>query len=595
VNTQSFDDHVWQAEDALSWTHGRHNFKFGGQYWREIIKTFYAGNNGELGYMAFDGRFTSPAVGAAGGDGGADFVLGLNNSYGRGVSTGKTWEQYSNVIGIYAQDTWRITESLTVNLGLRYDAHTPWVESHNQQANYNLRTGNIDLAGQNGASRALYDGFYGGRDFQPRIGFAWTPAALGGKTVVRGAFTISSYMEGTGTNLRLTLNAPFTPAEINQSYNSVSLPGTDTSQGIVGTATSTSCAAPTYDCYAGAFLRVWDPKVQPAIADQWSATVQHQFNNNTTLQVGYVGQRGTHLMVPFDYAQRLLLPGGTTANSPYFAANPTLYDVLGNATTSGAYVSGTKSNGTMRYNAMQAVFQKQMSHGLQYQVAYTLSQCNSDSTGYYGAWNNALSASAYWQNVYDQKSEYARCYYDATHVVSAYAIYDLPFGRGKMFGKNVGGVVNQVIGGWAVSPIVQFHTGWPLPVYNAQDNSGTFSRGARADCNGVPSITNTFLPNVGRQWFVNSGQFTDPAPGTFGNCAPQLSDLRSPHYSDVDLSLHKDFSITERFRLQFRSDFINAFNHVQYNAPTMGLGNGMGQITSAQPPRNIQLALKLYY
>jgi len=601
--TQSFDDHVWQAEDAVSWNHGRHTLKFGGQYWRQIIKTFYAGNNGELGLMDFDGRFTNasattPVTGT--GDGGADFVLGLDYQYGRGVSTGKTWQQSSNVIGIYAQDTWRFTDRLTLNLGLRYDAHTPWVEANNQQANYNFATGKIDLAGQGGASRALYQGFYGGRDFQPRIGFAWTPAALGDHTVIRGAFTVSSYLEGTGTNLRLTLNAPFTTPEINQIYNNVSLPATNTTDGIVGTASSSSCAAPTYDCYAGAFLRVWDPKVQPAIADEWNVTVQHQFSNSTTLQVGYVGQRGTHLMVPFDYAQRVLLPNSScatppcTAASPYFSANPTLYNVLGNGGP-GATVSGTKSNGTMRYNALQAVFQKQPGHGLQYQVAYTLSRCMSDSTGYYGAWNNALSASAYWQNVYDQKAEYAPCYYDATHVVSAYAIYDLPFGRGKLLGKNVNGVVNQVIGNWAVSPIVSFRTGWPMPVYGAQDESGTFGRGARADCSGVPSIVNTFIPGVGRQWFNNTGQFTNPAVGTFGNCSPQLSDLRSPHFSDVDLSLHKDFPITERFRLQFRSDFINAFNHVQYNAPNMGLGNGMGQITSSQPPRNIQLALKLYY
>jgi hypothetical protein len=547
--------------------------------------------------MDFDGRFTSPAVGATGGDGGADFLLGLDYQYGRGVSTGKTWQQSSNVIGIYAQDTWRATNRLTLNLGLRYDAHTPWVEANNQQANYNMATGNIDLAGKGGASRGLYQGFYGGRDFQPRIGFAWTPAVLGDHTVIRGAFTVSSYMEGTGTNLRLTLNPPFTPAETNAIYNGVPLPLTNTTDGIAGSASAASCDAPAYACYAGDFLRVWDPKVQPAIADEWNVTVQHQFAGNTTVQVGYVGQRGTHLMVPFDYAQRVLLPGGSTAPSPYFAANPTLYSVLGHPASgiADATVSGTKSNGTMRYNSLQAVVQKQMSHGLQYQVAYTFSKCMSDSTGYYGAWVNALSASAYWQNVYDQKSEYAPCYYDATHVISAYAIYDLPFGRGKMFGKNANGVVNGVIGGWEVSPIVSFRTGWPMPVYGAQDESGTFGRGARADCSGVPSIANTFIPGIGRQWFNKTGQFTNPAVGTFGNCSPQLSGLRSPHYTDVDLSLHKDFLITERFRLQFRSDFVNAFNHVQLNAPNMGLGATMGQITGAQPPRNIQLALKLYY
>jgi len=599
--TQSFDDHVWQVEDGLSWNHGRHTFKFGGQYWRQIIKTFYAGNNGQLGLMDFNGQFTSSGISGTGGDGGADFFLGLDDSFGRGVSTGKTWQQSSNVFGFYAQDTWRFTDRLTLNLGLRYDAHSPWVEANNQQANYNIATGNIDLAGQNGASRGLYDGTWGGKDFQPRIGFAWTPAALGDKTVIRGAFTISSYMEGTGTNLRLTLNPPFTPAEINSTTASGALlPPTNSTDGIVGSGTAASCAASAgYACYSGALLRVWDPKVQPAIADEWNVTVQHQFAGNTTFQIGYVGQRGTHLMVPFDYAQRLLLPGGATAPSPYFSANPGLYSVLGGGTptsnTPGALVSGTKSNGTMRYNALQAVLQKQMTHDLQYQVAYTFSKCMSDSTGYYGAWNNALSASAYWQNVYDQKSEYAPCYYDATHVVSAYAIYGLPFGRGKALGKNASGVVNQVIGNWEVSPIVSFRTGWPLPPQGAVDQSGTYSRGIRLDCSGVPSITNTFIPTVGRQWFVNSGQFTQPALGTFGNCSPQLGDLRSPHYSDVDLSLHKDFPITERFRLQFRTDFVNAFNHTQYNAPNMGYGSSMGQITSAQPPRNIQLALKLYY
>jgi hypothetical protein len=309
-------------------------------------------------------------------------------------------------------------------------------------------------------------------------------------------------------------------------------------------------------------------------------------------------------MVPFDYAQRELGPNSAcatppcTAPSPYFAANPTLYTVLGNPSQGGqgATVSGTKSNGTMAYNSLQAVLQKQMTHGLQAQVSYTYSKCMSDSTGYYGAWNNAISASAYWQNVYDQRAEWAPCYYDATHVLSAYAIYDLPFGHGKMLAHNANKVVDEVIGGWEVSPIVSFRTGFPLAVLSAQDNSGTFSRGSRPDCNSIPSVTpDLVIPQVGIQWFTNNGNFTQPAVGTFGNCSPQLGSLRSPHYTDVDLSLHKNFQLTERFRLQFRTDFVNAFNHVQLNAPNMSIGSSLGQITSAQPPRNIQLALKLYY
>jgi len=312
-------------------------------------------------------------------------------------------------------------------------------------------------------------------------------------------------------------------------------------------------------------------------------------------------------MVPFDYAQRVLLPNsacGTppcTGPSPFFAKNPTLYSVLGHPSATppaaDATVSGTQSNGTMGYNSLQAVLQKQMTHGLQYQMSYTFSKCMSNSTGYYGAWNNALSASAYWQNVYDAKSEWAPCYYDATHVLTAYAVYEVPVGRGKLLAKDANKAVNTMVGGWEVSPILTFRTGWPMPVYSAQDESGTFGRGARANCNSLPSIINAPIGGGvgGIQWFTNNGNFTNPAVGTFGNCAPQLGGLRGPHYTDLDLSLHKDFQMTERFRLQFRSDFINAFNHVQFNAPNMGLGSTMGQITSAQPPRNIQLALKLYY
>jgi hypothetical protein len=600
VTGENFDDQVWQAEDAVTWTHGRHTLKFGAQYVHNIIKTFYPGNNGELGLMDFDGRFTSNTIGSGGsgtGDGGADFFLGLPFTIGRGVSTGKTWTQSDNVIGVYAEDTWKLTERLTLNLGLRYQAFTPWIEQNDQQSNYNFQTGQVELANQGGASRSLYNGFYGGRDFQPRVGFAWSPAMLGEKTVIRGAFTISSYLEGTGTNLRLPQNPPFTPAQINTVYNNLALPGSTTSDGIPATPPTSSCL--NYSCFQDAILDLWDPNVQPAIDDQWNLAVQHQFWGNTTFQIGYVGQRAVHLMVPFSYTQRVSEPNSScttppcTAPSPFFAQNPTFYNTI--ATQTG----GTQSNGTMMYNSLQAVLQKEMSKGLQYQVSYTYSKCMSDSTGYYGAWNNALSASAYWQNIYDPKAEWAPCYYDATHVISAYAVYELPVGHGKQFGSNMNKVLNTIVGGWAVSPIVSFRTGFPMPIYGAADETGTFSRGSRADCNGLPKITGETAistPGVGGyQWFTNNGNFTDPNIGQFGTCAPQLAGLRGAHYTDVDASIHKDFQLTERFKLQFRTDFINAFNHVQLNAPNVTLGPTMGQVTGAQPPRNIQFALKLYY
>src|SRR5258707_202964 len=103
---------------------------------------------------------------------------------------------------------------------------------------------------------------------------------------------------------------------------------------------------------------------------------------------------------------------------------------------------------------------------------------------------------------------------------------------------------------------------------------------------GATPINQTLFPGVnGDQWFTNNGNFTNPAVGTFGTCPNQLGYLRTAHYTDVDLSLHKDFLLTERFKLQFRADFINAFNHVQLNAPyPWDLGSSLGQVTSAQPP-----------
>jgi hypothetical protein len=184
---------------------------------------------------------------------------------------------------------------------------------------------------------------------------------LGTHTVIRGAFTISSYLEGTGTNLRLAQNPPFTPAQLDTHFNNTALPGSNTTDGIPPTPPSGSCA--NFSCFAGAILNLWDPNVQPAIDDQWNLAIQHQFWGDTTFQIGYVGQRGTHLMVPFSYTQRELLPDDTcatmhppvtnpptapvpcTAPSPFFAKNPTFYNTLSTVT------GGTQSNGNVSHNS----------------------------------------------------------------------------------------------------------------------------------------------------------------------------------------------------------------------------------------------------
>jgi len=613
--TQSFNSQVWQFDDGVTWTRGRHTLKMGGEYMFDIIKIFYSGNSGSLGGMTFGPIFTasSPIAPAAHtGDGSADFFLGLPLAFGRGLASGG-WIQTSNIFAGYAQDTWRVNNHLTVNYGLRYEAHTPWIERNDQQDNYNVLTGQIEYANRNGASRALYNGVYGGKDFQPRLGFAWTPGGrFGEKTVVRGAFTISSYLEGTGTNLRLPINPPFdggatTGGEFQTQYLLQPLPNTTASDGIIAPP-PTGLSCPNNSCFAGTIFRLWDRNVQPALDNQVNLTVQHQFAGNTTLQVGYVGQVANHLMVPFSYGQLVVAPASATcpapctAPSPFFAANPALGTSIGDAN-----VSGTQSNGRMAYNALQVVLDKTMSHGLQYQVSYTFAKCMSNSTGYYGTWSNAAgsqTASPYWQNAYDKKAEWAPCYYDETQNLTAYAIYELPVGKGKQFGGSMNKVADAIVGGWAVSPILTLHGGFPMALRtNASDPTNTGSRGLRPDCNGTNTVygRSPAPAGVGGGFlYFNTSNYSDPTT-TFGTCAPQLGGLRGPGYYNWDISVQKNFQLTERFRLQFRSEFLNAFNTVNLaannpngNFTTVG-SSTFGVIQVSQPARQIQFALKLYY
>jgi Carboxypeptidase regulatory-like domain len=578
VVNQNFADTVIQFDDGVTITHGKHVFKAGFQLWRYRINTGYTGNTGEYGDILFGGGSSG---GGFSGDPGADFFLGTPEARGIGVSTSFVWHQLSWLFAGYGQDDWHITPTLTLNLGLRYEAHTPWVELNNRQSNLDLTTGALELAGVNGNSRALYNSVYGLPAIQPRIGFAWSPAAMHGKTVIRGAYTISSYLEGTGTNLRLARNPPFTPPEVGAQYAG---PTVQTQAGPGG-------AAPG-DPFAGAIFYVWDKTVQPALDQQWNLTLQQEVASNTTFQLGYVAQKADHLMVPMPYLQKQLVNG--VATTPfYFQGNPALINDLSN-------VSGTASVGYMRYNSLQAVLQQRIAHGLAGQVAYTWSHCLTNNSGYYGIGNGqATSAAPYYQNLYNPAGDYASCYYNSNNILSAYATYDLPVGRGKQFGANMNPVVNQVVGGWQASTIVSTHSGFPLAVGdNDGDATGTGGRGARPDC-GVQQVFKRSMPAEnfgGYQWMSPSG-FSQPAPGHFGNC-PAQGPVVGPGYFDADIGLMKNFHFTEATYVQFRTDFLNAFNNVNLYHPNNGWSASpgtFGQINVSEPARNIQFALKMYF
>jgi len=610
---QNFGTTEIVAEDNLVTTRGVHTISTGFQFWRFRENYNYSGNDGILGHF-------SPT--AITGSDLADFWLGM---VGTGSGRGAPPVEYGlrgNMIGAYVQDDWRVTPTLTLNLGLRFELHTPFYEVHNQQVNFGLYSGAIELAGVDGNSRALYNTYTGPGDYQPRVGVAWSPAALGGKTVIRASYGLSSYLEGTGANQAMTLNPPFSGATA--ALTSLS----DIANGFPSP--TTPCTIPpTVLCYEGTNIRLWDPNIQPSLIHQWNLTVQQQLSNTLTFQIGYVGQDGTHLLNLMDYSQqKLVTPAQYTSNTPgatlvspaviepgpYLAGNPQLASFFGPGKN---WVWGTATNGTARYDALQAVLQKRTSFGLQGQVAYTYSKCMSDSGGYYGTWGNTQTSHGVvgWQNVYDPGGDWGPCYYDTTHNFTSYFVYDVPVGRGRTFGGDMNRIVNGVIGGWSLSGMVAAHTGFAMTTTNAWwDPSGTGGLGGafedqRLTCLGPVKYSKTdVVGGPGIQWFQGDS-FMSPLEGTFGNCG--VGDLRGPGYANFDLGVHKSFPLGGESRhLEFRAEFLNAFNHPILNSPnvacsggyspgvqcpaTSGSG-GFGSITGSSGERNIQFALKYYF
>jgi hypothetical protein len=603
---EKFSSTVTNFEDVLIYTRGKHIIKSGFQTNRYNINVFYSGNAGELGALIFgNGLGGNYSGNGNGGDPAADWALGLPEDVGRGTSSGG-WRQRDWLFAGFVQDDWRITDTLTLNLGLRYEARTPWTETNDHQVNVNIQTGALQfignqavpsgVVGTNGFSAGLYKSDYGLPDFQPRFGFAWSPRAFGGNTVIRGAFTISSYLEGTGTNLRLTQNPPFTPAQVEA--NNVA-----TGTGYSTESSFTSAAPPSGDPFIGATMLAWSGTVQPAVADQWNLSIQRQLARDTTLQIGYVGQRTTHLMVPEWLSQGQLQSNGTVTYPLIGGQNPVGTVIDGVTTTSVTYgpngfgnVKNTASAGNMNYNALQVVLQKRYSHGLEGQVSYTYQKCMTNDDGYYGSWGSTTQAGPsgnYWQDLYNPNGDYAQCYWDTKHVISAYAVYQVPVGRGQQFGGNLPTVVNAVVGNWSINPIVSWHTGFPLSLYGAS-NSGTGSPENRPDCNGPVTYPKNVIPGVGMQWF-GQGSFSNAAPGTFGNC-PAQGPVIGPGYVDADVSLQKNFPISESMKFQFRADFLNMFNHPNFAVPNDSCCTGTFGVTSAtQDSRELQFALKFYF
>ena len=572
-----FIDNVFGYSDVLTWQRGKHLFKFGGSFLRYQQNSFYPGNDGELGFFNYNGVYSSfgstPSATA-------DFILDRSNDAGVGAVTGRTGQRQWRD-GIYGQDDWKILPNLTINLGLRWEFDQPIYEVNNKEANLNLQTGAIEYAGVDGASRALYDADYA--QFQPRVGFAWQMIP---RFVLRGGYGISSYLEGTGANLRLTQNPPF-HKDFEEVGTSPSTTDSVYSPGIYYQAANgfPTTAVPVTTFYA------WPKNLKPSVTQEFSLTTEYQVARNSTFQVGYVGIIGRHLTDPF-WGNQSVAPG---------VAGP--YDnVVGTA----GIVKITQTESNSNYNALQAVFRQRLTNGFEVTANYTYSKSLTDDIGFYGV-SDIGSGQYYQQNAYDMKSEWGPAGMDTRHNISVTGVYDLPFGRGRMFGANMNRVLDEVVGGWRLGGADVYYSGFPVTVssnayYSSQVHA--FTGAARPNLlrpfKSPNKSINAFWGTAVQDDYCHHDQpddgaciFQEQTDTAFGALRPGF--LHGPSFQNIDMSVSKTFSVWHEQHLDFRANFFNAFNIADYSGPSANAADGsnFGKITgTVSNSRSTQFVLK---
>ncbi len=588
ANVGSIIDNTYSYGDDLTWQHGLHLISLGIQAIRYQNNYITSSNQGFLGTFSYTGNFTSnPTPGAldATGYAPADFVLDQ-------VSTAQV-EQSGVFVGQrqwrtagFVQDDWKIRPNLTLNLGVRYEYDQPWYEVNNKTANVILsgpQMGTIIYAGHLPAgavpgaqvckNRACYNPTY--NQIMPRIGFAFQPMP---RFVVRGGYGTTSFFEGNAGNQRLTFLPPFIQSSFKQAqYPAPAMGTTPASGGTPYTVEEGFSSNPGSITYSGGGYGAWPQNMQPAYIQEYSLTLEYELTNSTSLQVGYIGETGQHLIDPRN-ANQFLVPGDPTT-APFANMLVGVGQTLGTGN-----LLLTESEAKMNYNALQAVLRHRTTHGVQYTVNYAYGKAMTNDLG-----NYALGTSGYgfsneaFQNGYDSAADVGPAGYDIRHNLSALGSYELPFGRGKRYGSGMNRFEDLALGGWSVSGSVVAYSGFPVTITApGVSNSNSFGQ-ERANQYRKMKIVNRSLAN----WWgtdpsavpcTTAGEdngvcaYGVPAVNTFGTA--HNGSERSPGYEQIDASAFKDFHITDRQSVGFRADFFNLFNIASYGNVDSGVTDG---------------------
>jgi hypothetical protein len=576
---------MWDIGNSTTYVAGQHNLNFGFNYRRWELQRDLA--TGFLGNYGFNVGFTGNPI--------ADMLLGYYTNVGvfqpaafsvPGVP-GNPREFNFLYVAPYVQDDWKVSSRLTMNLGLRWDYRNTPYETRNRMAWRNLAyaPGGLLVADQTLAAGGITDGkYYQLADtrspvnpdrfkvFAPRLGFAWR-LTEDSKSVLRGGYGVFfDSAEGREIDGAADVYPYVSRGSYQQSLGQLS--PLQTTDSLFPSFEAPGVATPA----ANTFLAVsQSPEPRNPYVQQWSLGVQRELFASTVVEVNYIGNKGTNLLMRRNIAQSF----------PYDPAHPSVEERRP-FPNFGVYIDSDWS-GRSNFNAFNTKLEHRGRSAL-LTFAYTWAKSTDTKSAAAG-----IGATGYngWQGFldnHDSDRDHALSDFDVDHRLVGSFVYNLPFGSGERIAGDATGVKEAVVGGWQLNGIYTWQKGFPLTVQAADLGGLNDSFGAnRADLIGDPNSGGHSI----LKWF-NTAAFAQPAAGSFGTSGRNI--LRYPGVNNLDLALFKNFGLPSRMKLQFRLESFNALNHTQFsNVDTSLTSSTFGVVNGARQARINQLGLKLIF
>jgi Carboxypeptidase regulatory-like domain/TonB dependent receptor-like, beta-barrel len=586
-NPTSFDPTL-----NYSWAKGKHSLKFGYEFL--AVRTEILDVNPLYGEDQYTGQFSKPTCALLGQPSGcsiasdatsynlADFIFGTPSIINLGNDAVVNLRQHVN--SLYAQDDYRVTPKLTLNLGLRWEYATPLFERDNNYSNFDPATDTmIKASGGSMYNRSLVHPEY--HDFAPRLGLAYS---FDPKTVIRAGYGISyAFFNRVGSALE-GINAPQALfGVINQSIPA----GGPVPANFLTTYNSFTTGIDNPANFNPAVSNVvyLPPNSKWPYIQNWFFSVQRELGWDTLVEVAYNGNHSLNLPIIADYNQAAPnAPGGSLgvqAREPIPSFGP---------------ITWVDTAGDNDYNGLSVRLEHRFSAGLYFLNSFTWGKALGDSEQALEYFSGYVEANP--QNIHDLGAERGPSSFDVEFNNVTSVVYELPFGKGKQFASSVNPFLDALIGGWELNTINTAHTGQPLNIYYSPSAAYAVS-GLSNDYRGQPFLR----PNVsGSAASQSTAQmlntyfagYTFPVPPSasnpFGNLGRNA--FRAPGFEEWDFAADKNFRIHEDIRVQFRSEFFNLLNNVNFGIPnTISNNAAFGQIRTTYPARQIQFALKLMF